>query len=68
MLSFLLMHFHPLLNLFQMVIRFIMILIKVHFPNRYIADLDSDGKLCLFEFTIAMHLVKNCAQGIIFGQ
>ncbi|CAB4031203.1 Leucine-rich repeat flightless-interacting 2, partial [Paramuricea clavata] len=25
-----------------------------------IADLDRAGKLCLFDFTIAMHLVKNC--------
>ncbi|XP_028404731.1 actin cytoskeleton-regulatory complex protein pan1-like isoform X2 [Dendronephthya gigantea] len=29
-----------------------------------IADLDRDGKLCLFEFTIAVHLLKNCVEGL----
>jgi hypothetical protein len=36
------------------------------FLYRNIADLDKTGKLCLFEFTIAMHLVKNCVKGIVY--
>ncbi|XP_046849744.1 trichohyalin-like isoform X2 [Xenia sp. Carnegie-2017] len=31
----------------------------------FIADLDRDGKLNHFEFTIAMHLIKNCVKGLI---